>query len=116
VPTSSQRQSLAKRRAARRKALLASHGITPEEYDAQLEAQGGCCAICGRKMGRVSFAFDHDHDHCERGCRECWRGLLCKRCNLYLLGWICQESKLGKDHAVMVLLRAIDYVRNGGVR
>lgn len=71
---------------ARRKKRL---GIEPSKYDALLEAQGGCCAICKglciTKTGtgiQKSLAVDHDH---ETGAV---RGLLCARCNtaLGLLG------------------------------
>jgi hypothetical protein len=64
------------------------HGITPAEYAAMLEAQGGVCAACGlpetgqNQRGVVSLAVDHDHT---TGAN---RGLLCMRCNraLGLLG------------------------------
>lgn len=106
----------AQARAARRKAHLAGYGITPEEFAAQVKAQDGRCAICLRPFGRVNPAFDHDHSHCQKGCRDCWRGVLCKRCNLYLLGWVLQETRLGREHALMILSRARDYVIDGGVR
>lgn len=114
MPTRIQREAAAKRRAASRRATLARHGITQEDYDRQLAKQGGCCAICRSPHGKTNFAFDHDHDHCQRGCKVCWRGLLCKKCNLHLLGWICRESSKGKDHAVEILEGAIRYIKSGG--
>ena len=39
------------------------------------DAQGGLCAICGRKQPEKWLAVDHDH---ETGVI---RGLLCSRCN-----------------------------------
>ena len=64
--------------ARRRKKL----GIEPAEYDALLDAQDGCCAICkGLCITKTdtgiqkSLAVDHDH---ETGAV---RGLLCARCN-----------------------------------
>jgi Recombination endonuclease VII len=68
------------------------YGLTVEQYDALLEAQGFCCAICGEPettsnaYGSRSLAVDHDHEHCAKGCPACVRGLLCRRCNL-LLGY-----------------------------
>lgn len=51
-------------------------GLTPEEYDAILAAQGGVCALCERPpMPGISLHVDHDH-----GTGEI-RGLLCVRCN-----------------------------------
>ena len=51
--------------------------LTPAQYDAMLERQGGgCCAICGdRPPATSSLHVDHDH-----GTGEI-RALLCVRCN-----------------------------------
>ena len=76
-----------------RQAILARQSMTPEDYDAVLQAQGGACAICGTTTpGRNHFAIDHDHSCCpprsgkgwSRCCGKCIRGLLCDRCNLGL--------------------------------
>jgi hypothetical protein len=51
-------------------------GLTVEEYDRILEAQGGVCALCdARATPGISLHVDHDH-----GTGEI-RGLLCMRCN-----------------------------------
>jgi hypothetical protein len=61
--------------------LRTKFGMTPEDYDVMLVAQGGVCAICGTaerecRGGRPKhFAIDHDH----RTGRV--RGLLCHLCN-----------------------------------
>jgi hypothetical protein len=57
-----------------------------EWYAAQLEAQGGCCAICRKPVednAGFELSVDHDHTCCpERtSCGQCVRGLLCNRCN-----------------------------------
>jgi Recombination endonuclease VII len=61
----------------RRNHLRFYYGITPEEYDTILLAQGGGCGICGGPPnGRgVHYHVDHDHDTGRV------RGLLCNRCN-----------------------------------
>jgi hypothetical protein len=59
------------------------YGITRQQYEQMLEAQGGVCAICeqpetaiDKRNGRVrNLAVDHDH---ETGAI---RGLLCGNCN-----------------------------------
>ncbi len=51
-------------------------GITIEQYESRLEAQGGGCAICGRgEPDGGSLHVDHDHDTGRV------RALLCVRCN-----------------------------------
>jgi hypothetical protein len=65
-----------KARSNRRSHLKRKFGITLEDYDAMLAAQGGLCAICRRPpTAGISLHVDHDH---ETGTR---RGLLCFRCN-----------------------------------
>lgn len=61
------------------------YNLTREQYDALLEAQSGCCAIC-RAEQRERLAVDHDHACCvgPRSCGRCVRGLLCQRCNAFL--------------------------------
>lgn len=49
--------------------------ITLAEFRAMEEAQGGVCAICGKKEPGVELAVDHDHKTNRR------RGLLCRFCN-----------------------------------
>lgn len=65
------------RRAAqdRRSYLKRKYGITPEQYDEMLAAQGGDCAICGRPPKKISLHVDHDHQ------TGAIRLLLCFLCN-----------------------------------
>lgn len=62
-----------------RKYTLRGHGMTMEEYDTLLNAQGGVCAICSappQKRDKFRLHVDHAHDATQRN-----RGLLCMRCN-----------------------------------
>lgn len=55
-----------------------NYGISRDEFDAMLTAQGGGCAICGSSMRDVSrnrLCVDHCHDTGRV------RGLLCGHCN-----------------------------------
>ena len=70
------RTSGRKRVADRRSYLKRTYGITVEEYDAMLAAQGGGCAICGAAP-REDISLHVDHDHATGAPR----GLLCFRCN-----------------------------------
>ena len=74
----------------RARKLLATFGITIEQYDEMLGQQGGVCAICGQpetaleaksrtEVRRVKrLAVDHDHETGKV------RGLLCWMCNTRL--------------------------------
>ena len=61
-----------------RRSLYLQHeyGITEEDYQRMLEAQGGRCYIC-QKMPRKGAHLSVDHDHKTKRVR----GLLCTRCN-----------------------------------
>ena len=75
-------------------------GITLEDFEAMLSAQGGGCAICGRAAPEgTSLHVDHDH---ETGVV---RGLLCFTCN-GALGMFTENEEY--------LARATDYVSSGG--
>lgn len=62
-----------------RTALLRRHGLTHEEYDAKVLAQGNWCAMCGdeQKCGDRLFV-DHHHATGQR------RALLCHDCNIMI--------------------------------
>jgi hypothetical protein len=77
--------------------LKDKYGLTVEQYDAMLEAQGGVCATCGKPCDRRKrLAVDHAHE-----TRKV-RGLLCERCNLAL-------GLLGEDPET--ISRMAEYVR-----
>lgn len=76
--------------------LRRKFGITPEQYDAMLAAQGGGCAICGaRPLDGKRLPVDH--------CAETGavRGILCDLCNRGI-------GALGHD--AVRLARAAQYV------
>jgi hypothetical protein len=59
------------------RASIRRYGISPQEYDAMLEEQGGC-AICGGESGIAGKRHHIDHCH-ETGIV---RGILCGPCNV----------------------------------
>lgn len=68
-------------------------GITEDEFNAMLEAQGYACAICREPFEDQRICADHDHACCPKvarqtakTCGKCIRGLLCVPCNTNL-GW-----------------------------
>jgi hypothetical protein len=74
---------------ARRARLEQHFDITPEEYDAILKAQGGGCAVCGRKpKPGKRHAVDHSHR------TGFVRGLLCYVDNRRTLGAKSDEAIL----------------------
>ena len=89
-----------------RRQMLRRYGLTIEEFDSLLDAQGGVCAIC-RSPETYLLASGKDSrlsvDHChETGVV---RGLLCRSCNLVL-------GHLGDD--VKLLEAAIEYLKTTG--
>jgi hypothetical protein len=89
------------KRISNRKVLLARYGLTPEEFDAKLEAQGGMCAVCGKPPKpdgiRAASQLHQDHDHLTGLNRD----LLCSTCN-YGLGQFKDDPAL--------LRAAADYI------
>ena len=85
--------------------LQRAHGITLDDYELLMDAQGGVCAICGRAEHRLStsnqrtmrLAVDHDHATAKI------RGLLCSMCN-HAIGYL--------DDSPVLLQRAIEYLRS----
>ena len=85
------RQRPERKRAMRDLYYRRTYGITADEVDAMLDAQGGACAICGNTPDRLaSMHLDHDH------AGGHLRGLLCLDCN----------QALGKFRDDPALLRA----------
>lgn len=64
----------------RRSGFKRLYGITPEDRDAMLEAQGFCCAACGTDDPGSKRGWCTDHCH----STLIVRGILCLRCNLAL--------------------------------
>lgn len=106
--TPDQRAVYVKRGAARRKEtagdLRLKYGVTFDQYQEILEAQGGGCAICGRRPQKDARRMPVDHDHaCCPGmntCGTCIRGILCTPCNAWL-GFY--ENKVWMDRAAKYL-------------
>ena len=104
-------QARRRREAARKRNLSVRHQMTPEQYDSLLDFQGVLCPICLRATGKSrALAVDHDHavarkscthEH-DTSCENCWRGLLCSRCNNMLAH--------ARDD-VTVFFAAIDYLK-----
>jgi len=96
-----------RRREIHRKAVCQHHGITVEKYEKQFLLQNGVCAICLQpELSGLALAIDHDHSHCPGpyGCKECFRGLLCSRCNPGLGYFKDDRWRLAK---------AIEYITKG---
>lgn len=77
--------------------------LRSEDIAALLKHQGGGCALCETELTHKTLRVDHDHacDHAGKGydsCKECVRGLLCARCNVFL-GYLEPRTHL-VDHAL----------------
>jgi hypothetical protein len=78
-----------RRLSAKQRHVTRNFELSPEEYDALYDYQGGRCAICRTATGKSKrLAVDHDHHqalldghHPDKGCRNCIRGLVCSTDN-----------------------------------
>jgi hypothetical protein len=85
----------------RKARLKEKFGITLEQYDALLNGQNGCCAIC---LAPQNPERRHAVDHChETGAI---RGLLCDKCNRGIAAFGDSYESLA-----LRLARALDYLR-----
>lgn len=62
--------------------LKYNYGITAEQYEALLQKQNGCCAVCERHYTEFARQLAVDHDHHTHEIR----GLLCDHCNYKIIG------------------------------
>lgn len=76
--------------------LKHEYGITPEQYAAIFDSQGGVCCLCGRPPKTKQLSVDHCHESGQI------RGLLCQPCNAAL-------GRMGDNEEGV--LRALDYLR-----
>lgn len=72
----------AKRFRQRKAHLMATYGITPEQYNDLMEKQQECCGVCGKHKSKEKKNFHVDHDHHTGEIR----GLLCNYCNRRVIG------------------------------
>jgi len=81
-------QSPESRKKSARKSRLTSYGLTQEQFDLLLDAQGYSCGMCHEPFSEGQIInVDHDHACCNeklRSCGRCVRGLLCITCNIAL--------------------------------
>jgi hypothetical protein len=106
----------ARARSARIQNLRVRHNMTLDQYFDLLAFQDGLCYICRRAKGVTrALAVDHDHGIAKvacahennESCINCWRGLLCSKCNSMVAH--------ARDD-VMVFWRAIDYLQHPPAR
>lgn len=110
-------QTASARRRNRDRRLRETYGISADEYDALLKAQGGVCGICG---GERKGSLDVDHDHklanalasegypAAEAVRRSVRGLLCRQDNRRVLA-------AARDNPER-LRRAADYLEHPPAR
>lgn len=98
------------REAAWERRLWVTYHLTPDQYWALYEAQGGVCYLCRRATGKAKrLAVDHDHACCDGpvSCGRCVRGLCCGQCNK-ILGHARDEVEFFE--------RGAEYLRNPPAR
>jgi len=80
--------------------LKKNYGLEPEEYRKLLDATGGFCPICGKRIKK--WNVDHDHKTGEI------TGVVCTRCNIGLLSY--------SDHDPSIARRLAEFLENPPVR
>jgi hypothetical protein len=83
-------------RRTRDRYMWRTYGLSIDQYEEALAAQGDGCAICGRGESQdgLSLSVDHDHTCCPgtKTCGRCIRGLLCRNCN-WVLGQMQDDAE-----------------------
>jgi hypothetical protein len=83
---------------------LRLYGLTPADYVAMLDGQGGVCAICGEPPNGQRLHIDHDHAHPDGG-KASVRGLLCRTCNYVRLAVFQDDANLLRKAAAYLEAR-----------
>lgn len=81
--------------------LKRTFGITADQFDELLAAQGGVCAVCGEPPASgQNLHVDHDHACCPtvKTCGTCIRALCCKFCN-QALGLLRDSAEIAEAAA-----------------
>ena len=92
---SKREKALRQRRSRHNYHLKKTYGITIQDYDKLLKAQGGKCAICRGGTSKNFFAVDHNHKNGKV------RGLLCARCNTALARFMDSTVNVGRAYKYM---------------
>lgn len=87
--------------------LRKRYGITLEQFESILSAQGGVCAVC--KQGNKVFCLDHNHKTLKV------RGILCLNCNLRVIGGARDQDHKLINAAEYVINNPADLVYPGGL-
>lgn len=90
-----------------RKYAIKKYGISYDEYLEILRNQNNSCAICHVDFDTANENphIDHDHLCCSTAltsCGKCIRGLLCRRCNMFLGA---------AEDDIIILSNAIKYLK-----
>lgn len=91
--------------------LKKNYNITIEQYDEMLKKQNNACAICLKPESRLNIkgtvqALAVDHEHVTGKIR----GLLCLRCNRYLVGVGNENNIESLRKNIDLMQRAIKYI------
>jgi len=83
------------------------YGMSVEQYNKIIKNQKNSCAVCKKSFSELNDSphIDHDHSCCSesvRSCGKCVRGVLCRRCNMFL-GTVSDD--------IIILENAIKYLR-----
>lgn len=91
-----------KRRRAKDSRLRSRYGVSLEQFELVLEAQGGICPVC--KRSDKIFCLDHNHKTLK------WRGVVCLNCNLRVIGGARDDDEKIINAAQYIISNPTDLV------
>jgi hypothetical protein len=83
--------------------LMKEYGITEADFRLQLRAQEWRCALCGRRPTPPQV------DHCHK-CATGMRAILCRTCNMEVVGSLDKQGPAGYRRAINLLRRYLDHL------
>lgn len=93
------------------KATLDKYGLSQEEWQRILDAQGGVCFICKKMSSTGRLCIDHEH---VKG----WKKMPPEKRKLFVRGilcWVCNHYYVGRGINIEKAMRVVSYLQQYSV-